>query len=274
MEENLNRRSLLRLVGDAVDGRERRGHLIVELVELQFQFGLFAVGRAPQLHLQPALLLFERRRFQFPLRLFFLTGEHDVIRLGLREVGFETVVVGLAEGVELVIVTARAADGHAEERGADDVGHLGEDFVVGTGDVLIAGVFAQRTEAVEAAGHEHGGILRVDFVAGELLFDEVGVRLVGVEALDHVIAIAPGVGPVHVVLIAVGLGEAHDIEPVAAPLFAVVRRSEEAIHDFLPGLGRLVAHEGIDFLGGGRETGEIESDAADQRGAIGGGRRT
>ena len=67
------------------------------------------------------------------------------------------------------------------------------------------------------------------------------VRLVVVEALHHVIAIAIGVGTVHVVLVAVGLGEAHHVQPVAAPLLAIMRRGEQAVHHFLPGFGRLVA---------------------------------
>src|SRR5207237_10314662 len=100
-----------------------------------------------------------------------------------------------------------------------------------------------------------------------------GVRLVRVEALDHVVAIAPGVGAVHVVLIPVGFGEAHDIEPVSTPLFAVMRRSQETIDYLFPGLGRLVAHEGVDFFQARRQDGKVEGDAADQGRATGCGRR-
>ena len=222
------------------------------------------------MHLQAALLLLHGRGLGFPVGLLLLAGEHEVVGLDLREMRLQAVVIGLAERVELMIVAARAAHRDAEERGAHDVGHLGEHFVVGAGDVLVAGVLAQRAEAVEAAGDEEGRVLRIDLVAGELLFDEFVVGLVAVETLHHVVAIAPGVGAVHVVLVAVALGEADDVEPVAAPLFAVVRRGQQTVDDFLPGVGRFVGEEGVDLFGSGRQAGEVEGDAADERGAVGG----
>ena len=86
------------------------------------------------------------------------------------EEGLHAVVVGLADGVELVIVAARAAERHAEERRADDVGHLGQHFVAAAGDFLVAGVLAQRAEAVEAGGDRAvSSFFGVDLVAGELL---------------------------------------------------------------------------------------------------------
>ena len=68
-----------------------------------------------------------------------------------------------------MIVAARAAERHAEERGADDVRHLGEHFVAAAGHFLVAGVLAQRPEAVEAGGDQRLVFLRRDLVAGELL---------------------------------------------------------------------------------------------------------
>jgi len=112
-------------------------------------------------------------------------------------------------------------------------------------DVLIARVLAERPQAIEAASHQVLGTGRVHFVAGKLLFDENVVGLVRVEALHYVVAIAPGVRPVHVVLVAVGLGEAHHVQPVAAPLLAIVRGREQPVHHLLPGVGGLIADEAV-----------------------------
>ncbi len=104
--------------------------------------------------------------------------------LRLREVRLQAVVVGLAEGIELVIVAARAADRHAQERRAHDVGHLGEHFVVRTGHVLVAGVLAQRPQAIEAAGDEHGvGFFGSISSPASCSFTNSVVRLVVIEAL-------------------------------------------------------------------------------------------
>ena len=248
VEQDADGRGLGGVVLDAVDGRERRRHVGVEFFEAGFELGLFGIGSAAQLALQAAHLLLHRVGLGLPGVLLFFAGQDDVVRLSLREVGLQAVVVGLAEGIELVVVAAGAADGDAEEGRADDVGHLGEDFVLRAGHVLVAGILAERAEAVEAAGHQVGLVGGIHLVAGELLLDEIVVRLVVVEALDDVIAVAVGVGAMGVVLVAVGLGEADHVEPVAAPLLAVMRRGEQAVDHLFPGIGRLVAHEVVDFL--------------------------
>ena len=106
-----------------------------------------------------------------------------------------------------------------------------------------------------------------DLVAGQLLAQEPIVRLVVVEGADDVIAIAPGVLAVRVVLEAVGLGEADDIQPVLAPVLAIVRAGEQALDQFLPGIRRAVGDERLDFGGRRRQAGEVEAETADQRGA-------
>ena len=76
-----------------------------------------------------------------------------------------------------------------------------------------------------------------------------------------------------VLIEAVGVSVANDVEPVAAPVFAVVRRSEQSVDDGGKCVGRLVGNEGVDLVGGRRQTGERERRAADERGPVGDGRR-
>ena len=136
------------------------------------------------------------------------------------------VIIGLAEGVEFMVVAASASDCHPQESRADDVRHFGQHFIFRAGDILIARVLAKRSEAVESARNQVRFVLGVDFVAGELFFHELIVRLVVIEALDDVIPVTIGVRAVHVVLIAIGFRETNHIQPVPAPLLAVMRRSQ------------------------------------------------
>ena len=108
---------------------------------------------------------------------------------------------------------------------------------------------------------------------GELLLHELVVRLVVVEALHHVIAIAIRIRAVHVVLVAVRFGEANHIQPVASPLFAVARRCQQPVDQLLPSVRRLIAHKRVDFLRCRRQAVQIEGDPANQRGSVGLGRR-
>ncbi len=273
MEQNLDGSSFARIVLDAIDGFERRRHLVVEILDVHFQLGLGGVRRAPQFGLQALFLLLHRLSLGLPLGLRLLARQHQIVRLHLREVRLQTVIIRLAERIELMIVASRAAHRHAQKRRAHDVGHLGEHLVVRTGHVLIAGVLAQRPQAVESAGDEVLPVGRVHLIARDLLLHESVVRLVVIEALDHIIAIAPGVRPVHIVLVSIGFGEAHHVQPVASPLLAVVGRGQQPVYHFLPCIGRFVGDERVDFLRGGRQSRQVEGDAADESGAVGSGRR-
>ena len=150
-----------------------------------------------------------------------------------------------------MIVAAGAVERHAEEG------------LAGGGDDVVQAVVA-RLEAIgrlvvpDAQAVITGGDERV--VASARIISspascsrqEPIVRLVLVEARDDVIAIAPGVRLGPVAFVAVRLGIAHDIEPVAAPLFAIMGRGEQPIHS-PHRLGRFVRDEGTVSSGvGGR----------------------
>ena len=86
-------------------------------------------------------------------------------------------------------------------------------------------------------------------VSGELLLQESIERLVGIERRDHVVAIAPGFGIGEIVIHAVAVGVPGDVQPVSAPPLAVARRGQQPFNHASEGIGRLVAHERVDFLG-------------------------
>ena len=203
------------------------------------------------------------------------------------------VVVLDRDRVELVIVATRAGDGQAEEG-------LGRRV-----DALIDGVM-DVVEALADGDEAEGGETRIvrrdvrDAVRGELLDDELVVRLVLVHRVDHVVAIGPGVGVAVVAEEAVALvdleaarvGVAGGVEPVTGPAFAVVRRGEEEVDlldvDGFEVAGRATGAGGervgeagviagldecVDLFGGGREADQIVVDATQEgfgtRGRIG-----
>src|ERR1700753_788387 len=91
-------------------------------------------------------------------------------------------------------------------------------------------------EAV-VAGRNHRVIGHViKLIAGKLLTQELVVWLVIVERTDDVITILPGIRLEAIALETIGFGEANQIEPVAGPLFAIVRRCEQRIDEAWPGV--------------------------------------
>ena len=106
-----------------------------------------------------------------------------------------------------------------------------------------------------------------------LFQDEAVVRLAVVEAPDDVVAIAPGVGTLEIIRVAGRVGVAGDVEPVTAPAHTVARRAEQPLDKILVGCIGRVGEERLDLLRRGRQAGQVESDAANQRQFIGPGSR-
>jgi hypothetical protein len=103
----------------------------------------------------------------------------------------------------------------------------------------------------EAGGDFDVGVAGGEEVAGDLFHHEAVEGEVLVEGADDVVAEAPGVGADVVLFVAVGLAVADDVEPVAAPAFAVGGGGEEAVDERFVGVGGGVLEEGFDFGGGG-----------------------
>ena len=102
-------------------------------------------------------------------------------------------------------------------------------------------------------------------VAGKLLDREGVKRLVVVEGLDDPVAIGPH-RALGVALEAVGVGVAGEVQPLHRHVLAVVRRSEETVEGLGPGVGRFVGEERLQVGIGGRQAGEVEGGASEQRG--------
>ena len=196
------------------------------------------------------------------------------------------VIIALADGIELVIVTAGASKGESEKRRADCIDGIGLPFHAILLGVIceLNGEGAEREQAgadaaVEVVALLFGQVLcafEVEaggpgfLVGGDLLPNEGIVRLVVVERRNDVIAVAPG-GDVEVVgLEAGGVGVANQVQPVAAPTLSITGGREQAIDQFLVGVFRGVVDELGDLLRGGRQAVQIEIGAAGEHGAIGG----
>src|SRR6185312_13778772 len=111
----------------------------------------------------------------------------------------EAVVIALRNRIELVIVAARALDREAEQAAAGRRDQIVEVLVAAFRVVLLAERDA-RSRAQEAGRDERLVAPGLELVAGELFLEELVVRLVLVERANHVVAIAPSVGPIVVLL--------------------------------------------------------------------------
>ena len=138
----------------------------------------------------------------------------------------EGVVVTRGDRVEFVIVTAGAGDGEAEDTAGHDVDAVVDDVVLITEEAAAEGEETHRGECGFVVAER-------ELVGGELLMNEAVEGEVGVEGADDVVAVGVGVGEAAFGVadeVALGVGVAGDVEPVAAPAFAVAGAGEEAVH--------------------------------------------
>ena len=203
----------------------------------------------------------------------------------------EREVVGLLDRIELVVVAARAG-----EREAHPDGRGGLDAIEDILDARLLGDAAalavEHVVAVKTARDERAAARRVrgqrvgvrgvwglgfwvwvEEIAGELLDRKLIVGHVRIKRVHDPVAPRPH-RALGIALEAVGVGVAREVEPVPGPALAVARRGEQAIDGADVGVGRAVGEKRVQLGGRGRHAGEIEGDAAEQRGGggLGGGR--
>ena len=171
--------------------------------------------------------------------------------------GLHRIIILRTDRIELVIMTTRAADAETE-KGLSEVHHDLVERVLPC-EPLRGFVFSDLAGKQHRSRHEESRRrILAEGIARDLFADELIIRRVGVERLDHIIAIGPGIGPLGVHLEAVRVGVAHDIEPVLAPALAVAGTCEESID----GIADLSGIEVSDLLRSGRKAGEIEGHPA------------
>src|SRR5260370_4929346 len=136
----------------------------------------------------------------------------------------ERVIVARRNRIELVIVAAGAACRYTQERGTQIVHGVGEIARPST-DTNGVGYIACSHDMAPMFGLR----LPRQQIARQLLADELVVRRIVVERLNHVVAILVSLGNREVALAAIGVGIADDVEPLAAPTLAVRFRSEKAV---------------------------------------------
>jgi hypothetical protein len=183
----------------------------------------------------------------------------------LVEEGEEAEVVALGDGVELVVVAARAGEGESEPDGADGLGHV-EDVLdaVLLGDAAAFAV--DRVVAEEGGGERMPGL--GEQVARDLPDRELVPGEVLVEGPDHPVAPGPH-GAFAVALVAVGIGVAGGFHPVPGHAFAEAGGGEEAVDELPVRVGRAVGEEGVGLLDRGGQAREVERGAPEKRRAVG-----
>ena len=87
--------------------------------------------------------------------------------------------------------------------------------------------------------------------------------------MNDIVAIGPEIIDEVVLLKPLALAKACDIEPVAAPLFTIVRAGQQAVDQPFPGLRIGIGDKSGDLFRSWRQSGQIVLEAADESASIG-----
>ena len=159
-----------------------------------------------------------------------------------------------------MVVAAGAADGETEEPAGEDVDSVVDDV----------GRDAEETPTgrEEPERGEVGIPFATDPIGGKLEGHEAIVGEIVVEGPDHPVAVHRGMNEkplLAAVDIALGVGIAGDVEPVPPLLLPVSWRREEPIDEFFIGVGGGIGDEGCHLPRLRRQSGQVVTDAADER---------
>ena len=171
----------------------------------------------------------------------------------------QAVVVACAQGLKLVIMAARTADGQAQEGlpgGAHDVIEL----IVAIRR-RIGGFIIPVTQAKKPGGDFCLQRTVRQFIARQLFEHEAVEGLVVVQRTDDIVTVAPHKRLLSITLVAVAVGVAHHIQPVPGPALAIARAFEQIIHHCVEitafGIAFLLSHRR-------RQSGHIQMESAKQ----------
>ena len=174
-----------------------------------------------------------------------------------------------------MVVAAGATDGEPQDRPRDGINLLVH--VVHHEADLEALVDVFHPQGEESGRDLHPVaflvVARGQQVARDLLPDEAVVRHVGVDGINDIVTVLPGVGVRDVPARTGALAVAGHVEPVTTPAFAERRRGQQSVHDLRKRLGGIVRKKGIHIGGSRRQTGQVERDPANQRRTVGVGDR-
>ena len=172
-----------------------------------------------------------------PTQLLDVPGSRG-IDLHRGEKGLEPVKVPGGQQVVFVIVTLGTAHRQAQKDGTDGGGHLAEQDV----PVLFAPGLGEGSQPEKGQGNHQFRVRRrqragrhhlEELVPGQLFLHEPVVGLVGIEGIDDVVPIAPGVVVLGIALVAVGVGVTGQVQPVAPPAFPVAWIRQQTVHQSL-----------------------------------------
>ena len=191
----------------------------------------------------------------------------DVEFVAILEECHQAIKILLRDRIILVVVALSTADCKSQPHGADSARAVEELFESDAVQLHTAFTAGNRI-SVKAGSYSLGNISFGEQVARHLLDGEAIKRHIRVVGVDHPFPITPGEGPREIVNASFTVGITYQVQPLAGPLLAIVRRGKQAVNKALIRSRPSIGEELLRLLGSGRDADQIEIDAAQERAPV------
>ena len=191
-------------------------------------------------------------------------GQVEIRLIRIVEEGHQAIKLGVGNGVVLMRVALAALHGQAQPGGgggAHTIHHGVEPELQGVNATL----FIEHGVTMKAGGHYLAGRGVRKQVTCKLLNGEPIKRHVGIQSLNHPVAIGPDAA-LAVLFVAVRIGITGKVQPASRPAFAVVGRREQLVHEGLIALVRGILDKGRERLGWRWKSRQIQGRTPGKRG--------
>ena len=184
--------------------------------------------------------------------------------LGAAEDSGQGVVVGRGDRVKLVVVAPGTGNCQSQHGLANHI-----QLVVDDVQRDVAAVERFLSDRQQSRRHLQppgfGRVSGLQQVTGKLFDQEPVVGDVGVDRVDHVVAVPPRPKHQHVPAAASRFGEAGHVQPVPGPAFSETGRCEQFVDDLAVGGRRVVGCERVQLFGCWRQADQVEVHSPQQR---------
>ena len=214
----------------------------------------------------------ERRMRLFPfgsdLRKITVHRQINLAADGRGEGVDETIVIAHGNGIELVIVTTRAADRQPQHRCARGVSHIIELIVTGGFEFLLGQLRGKHARAEEARSLHGQRIVRRQLVPSDLPFHKLIIRHIGIKRLNDEVAVMKRKVTVVILLKPMALRKTRHIQPVPPPSLAVMLGGKQTVDNLCVSLLRRIGHKRRDFSRRRRQADQIKIQPTNLRARI------
>ena len=152
-------------------------------------------------------------------------------QLGGGKYRHHSIIVTSWNRVELMVMTLGTLHGMSEKSLPDRIGDVIKPELPGLLKNAHSSLFPWP-HTQKSSGHHIFRDFRIHFITCDLLLNKLIIGFILIERADHIISVAPGIGPGVVICKPPRISIARNIQPMTGKMLAIVGKVDQLLHKF------------------------------------------